>query len=117
MRTYEDNAGQRRTAVDIIANEVEFLMPKNAPNEDGGDYSAPAAPSPRKKPALEAFDDDFGYSVLSLFALGTEQPLQAVRPAPAVPLQRNGARPATPRKERRGAFRKKSIKEQDHGRK
>ena len=36
----------------------EFLMPKNAPNEDGGDYSAPAAPAPRKKPALEAFDDD-----------------------------------------------------------
>lgn len=58
MRTYEDNAGQRRTAVDIIANEVEFLMPKNASGSDDGDYSAPAAPAPRKKPALEAFDDD-----------------------------------------------------------
>lgn len=58
LRTYEDNAGQRRTAVDIIANEVEFLMPKNSAGSDDGDFSAPAAPSPRKKPALEAFDDD-----------------------------------------------------------
>ncbi len=59
MRTYEDNAGQKRTAVDIIANEVEFLTAKSAVGEDGGDF-APAAPAmPRKKkPTLEAFDDD-----------------------------------------------------------
>ncbi len=54
IRNYEDNAGQKRTYVDIIADEVEFLSPKNGGSDE--EYSAPAAP--RKKPALEAFDDD-----------------------------------------------------------
>ena len=53
IRNYEDNSGQKRTAVDIIANEVEFLNPKNASADD--DFAAPA---PKKKPTLEAFDDD-----------------------------------------------------------
>lgn len=57
IRNYEDNNGQRRTFVDVIADDVEFLTPKGSANSsDGDDYSAPAAP--RKKPALEAFDDD-----------------------------------------------------------
>ena len=55
IRNYEDNSGQKRTAVDIIADDVEFLTPKNASSSDDG--FAPAAPS-KKKPALEAFDDD-----------------------------------------------------------
>lgn len=54
IRNYEDNAGQKRTYVDVIADEVEFLSPKNGGSDE--EYSAPAAP--RKKPALEAFDDD-----------------------------------------------------------
>ena len=58
LRNYEDNAGQKRTFVDVVADDVEFLTPKNASGSDEGDYSAPAAPAPRKKPALEAFDDD-----------------------------------------------------------
>ena len=55
MRNYEDNSGPKRTFVDVIADDVEFLSPKNAQGDD--DYSAPA-PAPRKKPALEAIDDD-----------------------------------------------------------
>ena len=55
IRNYEDNAGQKRTAVDIIANEVEFLTTKNAASDD--DFAS-AAPAPKKKPVLEAFDDD-----------------------------------------------------------
>ena len=55
MRNYEDSTGQKRTAVDIIADDVEFLTPKNA-SSSADDDLAPAAP--RKKPALEAFDDD-----------------------------------------------------------
>ena len=62
MRNYEDNQGQRRTAVDIIAQDVEFLSPRNQDNSAGGDfYDAPAAAperAPKKKPALESFDDD-----------------------------------------------------------
>ena len=54
IRNYEDNAGQKRTFVDIIADDVEFLTPKGGASSDDGDY----APAPRKKPALEAFDDD-----------------------------------------------------------
>lgn len=59
MRNYEDNNGQKRTAVDIIAQDVEFLSSKN--QNQGDDFyeteSKPAS-SPRKKPALQAFDDD-----------------------------------------------------------
>lgn len=58
IRNYEDNQGVRRTAVDIIAEDVEFLSPKNN-NEDGSQesYSAPAS-SGKKKPVLQAFEDD-----------------------------------------------------------
>ncbi len=59
IRNYEDNQGQRRTAVDVIAQDVEFLSAKNGGSgEDFYDSSAtPAAPA-KKKPALQSFDDD-----------------------------------------------------------
>lgn len=56
MRTYEDNQGVKRTAVDIIAQDVEFLGSKGheespANNEtENGERGA--------KPQLQAFDDD-----------------------------------------------------------
>ena len=60
MRNYEDNQGQRRTAVDIIAQDVEFLSPRN--QENGGDFYDSPAPAesraPKKRAALESFDDD-----------------------------------------------------------
>ena len=62
IRNYDDNQGVRRTAVDVIAQDVEFLSPRN--NAQGGDdfYDAPPAAQhgtpARKKPALETFDDD-----------------------------------------------------------
>lgn len=49
MRTYEDKDGQKRAYVDIIAEEVEFLTPKESSGDD--------ASAPKKKPALEEFDD------------------------------------------------------------
>ena len=51
IRQYEDSDGQKRTSVDVIADEVEFLTPKSG---DGGN----SAPAPKKNPALEPFDDD-----------------------------------------------------------
>ena len=54
MRTYEDKDGQKRIYVDIIAEEVEFLSQKGS-DDSRDDVSAPV---PKKKPALEAFDDD-----------------------------------------------------------
>ena len=50
IRNVEDNSGQRRTYVDVVADDVEFLTPKGSSSNSGDDY-APAAP--KKKPALE----------------------------------------------------------------
>lgn len=60
IRNYEDNQGVKRTAVDVIAQDIEFLTSKN-PNSGEDFYDAPAAPAAapaRKKPALQSFDDD-----------------------------------------------------------
>ncbi len=61
MRNYEDNQGQRRTAVDIIAQDVEFLSPRNQENGGGDFYDAPPASqghATKKRAQLESFDDD-----------------------------------------------------------
>ncbi len=60
MRTYEGNDGVKRTAVDVIAQDIEFLTAKNSSSSDDGFYDAPqtqSAPA-KKKPTLQSFDDD-----------------------------------------------------------
>ncbi len=57
IRNYEDNQGQKRTAVDIIVQDCEFLSPRDS--EDA--FDAPEAPrqsAPKRKPTLQAMDDD-----------------------------------------------------------
>lgn len=49
MRTYEDNQGNKRTAVDVVVQEAEFLTPKSRDEEP---------PKERQKKGLQAFDDD-----------------------------------------------------------
>ena len=58
IRNYEDNQGMKRTAVDIIVQDCEFLTPKA--NGDAFDEvaDAPRASAPKKKPTLQAMDDD-----------------------------------------------------------
>lgn len=51
IRAYEGNDGAKRTSVDVVAEEVEFLSPKS--NDE-----ARTQGTPKKKPALEPFDDD-----------------------------------------------------------
>ena len=51
IRAYEGNDGAKKTSVDVVAEEVEFLSPKS--NDE-----ARTAEEPKKKPKLEAFDDD-----------------------------------------------------------
>lgn len=51
IRNYEDNNGQKRTSVDVVAEEIEFLFQKQ-------NNEARAQNETKKKPALEAFDDD-----------------------------------------------------------
>ena len=57
LRNYEDNQGARRTAVDIIVQDCEFLSPRDS---DGFDEipDAPRQSAPKKKPTLQAMDDD-----------------------------------------------------------
>ena len=52
IRQYEDREGAKRTAVDVVAEEVEFLSQK--PNNE-----ARAAEEPKKKPSLEAMDESW----------------------------------------------------------
>lgn len=60
IRQYEGNDGVRRTSVDVVAQDVEFLTPKQQSGDDFYETHAAhqASASPKKKPALEAFDDD-----------------------------------------------------------
>ncbi len=61
VRNYEDNQGMRRTAVDVIAQDVEFLTAKSAGGGedlfDGAPSQSGSAPA-KKKPTLQSFDDD-----------------------------------------------------------
>lgn len=55
MRNYEDREGVKRTAVDIVAQDVEFLAQRA---RDDGQYDEPAPRRRGAKPQLDAFDDD-----------------------------------------------------------
>lgn len=52
MRSYEDNDGIKRTVVDVIAEEVEFLTKSQSDGQTNGSVNG------NKKPALQSLDDD-----------------------------------------------------------
>lgn len=54
-RSYEDKDGIKRNVTDVIANEVEFLTPKNAQVEEDG---VAVEPAKKERPELEAIDDN-----------------------------------------------------------
>lgn len=54
-RSYEDKDGIKRTVTDVVANEVEFLTPKNAQSDD---MDAPVVTAKRERPQLEEVDDN-----------------------------------------------------------
>ena len=54
-RSYEDKDGVKRTVTDVVANEVEFLTPKNAQSDD---MDAPVVSAKRERPQLEEVDDN-----------------------------------------------------------
>ena len=60
LRNYEDSQGVKRTGVDIVAQDVEFLTPRQGGDDFG--YDAPAqtggGSSRGAKPQLQPFDDD-----------------------------------------------------------
>ena len=57
IRNYEDNQGVKRNAVDIIVQDCEFLTPKAGDSFDDV-ADAPRSSAPKKKPTLQAMDDD-----------------------------------------------------------
>ena len=63
-RTYEAKDGSKRTALDIVADEVEFLSANQSSGAPSGDYpksAAPSAQNPTFDPASAEFtkvDDD-----------------------------------------------------------
>ncbi len=58
LRNYEDNQGTKRTAVDIIVQDCEFLTPKSTNDSFDNVSESPRASAPRKKATLQAMDDD-----------------------------------------------------------
>ncbi len=59
IRNYEDNKGNRHTAVDIIVQDCEFLTQKK---RDETEEAAPPRPAPEKKrPVQQTFDDDIPF--------------------------------------------------------
>lgn len=56
MRNYEDSEGNKRTAIDIIAQDVEFLSPRTTESEPS--ETPTDTPKRKPKPQLQSFDDD-----------------------------------------------------------
>lgn len=56
IRQYEANDGTRRTSVDVIAQDVEFLTPKQ--KEDDFYNASPKPSGTAQKKQIEMFDDD-----------------------------------------------------------
>lgn len=57
IRNYEDREGAKRTAVDIVAQDVEFLTQRSH-DVGGQDNEAVTPKRSNRKPQLQAFDDD-----------------------------------------------------------
>ena len=58
LRNYEDNQGVKRTAVDIIVQDCEFLSPRDSEDSFDDVSEAPRASAQKRKPVLQAMDDD-----------------------------------------------------------
>ena len=58
IRNYEDNQGAKRTAVDIIVQDCEFLSPRDSGDSFDEMAEVPRQSAPKRKPTLQAMDDD-----------------------------------------------------------
>ncbi|MCD8294761.1 MAG: single-stranded DNA-binding protein [Clostridia bacterium] len=61
LRTYDDKDGIRRTAMDVVASDVEFLTPKSyssTSSDDGYSSSGSSGSRDSGRPQLQPFDDD-----------------------------------------------------------
>jgi single-strand DNA-binding protein len=58
IRNYDDKDGNKRTAVDVIADEVEFLTAKGDSTGGGNDYVAPSNDSADSGEEMRPVTDD-----------------------------------------------------------
>ena len=61
-RSYEAQDGSKRTSVEVVADEVEFLSPANSGSAPSGDYHAAVSTAPRapqQAPAYTGADSGF----------------------------------------------------------
>ena len=66
LRNFEDSKGVKRTAIDIVAQDVEFLTPRQIEDDEDSGHLLKGArepsdmpiASPGRKPVLQPFDDD-----------------------------------------------------------
>ena len=58
MRNYEDNQGVKRTAVDVIIQDCEFLSPRDDEDSFDSVSDSPRQSTQKRKPVLQAMDDD-----------------------------------------------------------
>lgn len=54
VRSYEDKQGNKRTAFEVVADQIEFLTPRG---EGGGNASTYEAPSREEYPNVSDFND------------------------------------------------------------
>ena len=54
-RTYEAQDGSKRSAFDIVADEVEFLTAAKAPSASSSDYHAAVSPAPMPRQQAPAY--------------------------------------------------------------
>ena len=55
MRSYEAQDGSKRTAVDIVADDVEFLSSANSSAAPSSDYHAAVSPAPVQRQQAPSF--------------------------------------------------------------
>ncbi len=60
LRDYEDRQGVKQKAIDIVAQDLEFLTPRESTPAPESDYVAPPRQQTMhdRRPALQPFDDD-----------------------------------------------------------
>ena len=66
LRNFEDSQGVRRTGVDVVAQDVEFLTPRGQASDEmydgfpaqSGNNGSGNSSQGAKKPSLQMFDDD-----------------------------------------------------------
>lgn len=57
LRNYEDSQGVKKTAVDIVVQDAEFLTPKQSDSNDDVGQDVPKSQG-KRRPNLQTFDDD-----------------------------------------------------------